>query len=345
MRRASRRELESHRSARSARTMESLGSTSLTVTAPEVAQLVAHYLESSFPATGRLFAKEASSLARAAAAAVVVAQAARGGRRGVRGALGGARAGAQQFRAIRNFCARNSHHLPRRAQRRRFERAFGGDDALVRRCLANVATLLDDYVAATRPQRAPGRSRKSERPQRRQQADEPVSSRRLFGQRAMADAAMAAAAAAPPPPDAAAAAAPPPGAASSSSAAAASSSSSAAASSSSAAVPPAADWLAQHINESSSAPAKQMSVDEIVRSLLADPQASTMLDSLAHGAAAAEEGGAAAAAAAAAPAEEADSAAAAAAPRPSATAGARARRRRSGGGTRRRAARMDQAKA
>ena len=197
----------------------------------------------------------------------------------------------------------------RHAQRRRFERAFGGDDALVRRCLANVATLLDDYVAATRPQRAPGRSRKSERPQRRQQADEPVSSRRLFGQRAMADAAMAAAAAAPPPPDAAAAAAPPPGAASSSSAAAASSSSSAAASSS-AAVPPAADWLAQHINESSSAPAKQMSVDEIVRSLLADPQASTMLDSLAHGAAAALLGGAAAAAAVPAPAEEADSAAA-----------------------------------
>ena len=42
--------------------MESLGSTRPTVTAPEVAQLVAHYLESSFPATGRLFAKEASSL-------------------------------------------------------------------------------------------------------------------------------------------------------------------------------------------------------------------------------------------------------------------------------------------
>ena len=42
--------------------MESLGSTRPTVTAPEVAQLVAHYLESSFPATGRLFAKEASTL-------------------------------------------------------------------------------------------------------------------------------------------------------------------------------------------------------------------------------------------------------------------------------------------
>ena len=48
--------------------------------------------------------------ARAAAAAVVVAQAARGGRRGVRGALGGARAGAQQFRAVRNSCARTAHH-------------------------------------------------------------------------------------------------------------------------------------------------------------------------------------------------------------------------------------------
>ena len=47
--------------ARSARTMEALGSRP-TITAPEVAQLVAHYLESSFPATGRLFAKEASSL-------------------------------------------------------------------------------------------------------------------------------------------------------------------------------------------------------------------------------------------------------------------------------------------
>ena len=42
--------------------MESFGSTRPTVTAPEVAQLVAHYLESSFPSTGRLFAKEASSL-------------------------------------------------------------------------------------------------------------------------------------------------------------------------------------------------------------------------------------------------------------------------------------------
>ena len=42
--------------------MEALGSTRPTVTAPEVAQLVAHYLESSFPATGRLFAKEASTL-------------------------------------------------------------------------------------------------------------------------------------------------------------------------------------------------------------------------------------------------------------------------------------------
>ena len=204
-----------------------------------MAQLVAHYLESSFPATGRLFAKEASSLlarrlppssSLKPLAAVVEEYA----------ALSAAHAQVRTNSARFAIPARATLTTYRAAQRRRFERAFGGDDALARRCLANVATLLDDYVAATRPQRAPGRSRKSERPQRRQQADEPVSSRRLFGQRAMADAAMAAAAAAPPPPDAAAAAAPPPGAASSSSAAAASSSSSSAAASS-AAVPPAAD--------------------------------------------------------------------------------------------------------
>ena len=141
--------------------MEALGSRP-TVTAPEVAQLVAHYLESSFPATGRLFAKEASTLlARAPPlppssslkplAAVVEEYA----------ALSAAHAQVCTNSARFVIPARAILTTYLAAQRRRFERAFGGDDALVRRCLANVATLLDDYVAATRPQRAPGRSRRA----------------------------------------------------------------------------------------------------------------------------------------------------------------------------------------
>ena len=231
--------------------------------------------------------------------------------------------------------SRRSSRSTRRSRRRTRRRATIPRDRNSRLCKFHHRTFTRSAAASSAPSAATTRScaaasptsprcstttsrrrgRSARRPQPQERAAAAAAGRRAATRAAslgsaMADAAMAAAAAAPPPPDAAAAAG--------------------------AArrrvvagrrrrillvigggvvVRRRAAGAGLAVNESSSAPAKQMSVDEIVRSPLADPQASPMLASLAHGAAAAEEGGAAAVAAPpVAPVEEADSAAAAPAP-------------------------------